>query len=290
MENAVNNEIDFQVNGFLRVVSWNIDRPASARLDVRIADLIDDLRPDIALLQEVSAANVRRLVEAFGRDRVDAGCILRPMEVGETTSRDRGCAIIYLRRVTPLGKPSCLSGHCAPERSLIRRIRFAQDEVDVASFHQVAGSDRKWGRLRKRQVFDAISSWAVAHPKRALFGIDANSPETDHPDVGRNRYFPVRERFDQHEYLLHDPARAPHHHEDSFRRYLRESAPDLLDEITSRRPNGPLAISHVNRGIERRFDFVYAAPDLKPVRVVYREDLRRGANEHAPVVADLVLL
>ena len=174
----------------MKVVSWNIDRPGEARMQGRVADL-RTLSPDVALLQEVSAANAEHLVADFGSDRVAAGVLLRGRGPDETTSRDRGCAIVCLGSARPIGISRLLEGHVAPERSLIWRVALEGEELDVASFHQIAGSDRKWRRPAKRAVFDAIADWAARHERRALFGIDANSPETDHPDVTHNRYFPV---------------------------------------------------------------------------------------------------
>lgn len=272
----------------MRVVSWNIDRPGEARMQQRVADL-RTLSPDLALLQEVSEANAERLVADFGSDQVAAGVFLRGRGADETTSRDRGCAIVCQGSARPVGSPTLLEGHVAPERSLIRQIAVDHEEFYAASFHQIAGSDRKWGRPAKRAVFEAIAQWAAEHERRCLFGIDANSPETDHPDVAQNRYFPVDGSFDQREYLLHDPRHAPHVLEDVYRRFLREHAPEQLESIRGERPSGPLAISHVNRGRPRRFDFIFASPDLQLSHVEYREDLRRGANEHAPIVATVEL-
>lgn len=170
------------------------------------------------------------------------------------------------------------------------RVAFDAGELNTASFHQVAGSDKKkWGPAKKRQTFRAIADWLARHETRAVMGIDANSPELDHPDITRNVYFFDRLAGDQDEHLLHDPARATHVLVDVYRAYLRER-PHELEAIVAARTEGPIAVSHYNRGRPRRFDFIYATPDLRPERVVYDDATLTGKlSDHALVIADLAV-
>jgi hypothetical protein len=133
-------------------------------------------------------------------------------------------------------------------------------------------------------MMTATGWWAAVHGRFTVFGIDANSPKVDHPDIDQNVY--TRDEV-QLERLLHDPRRAPHQLRDVFRRYL-EDRPLELDEIRRERPTGPLAVSHVTLGGPRRFDFVFASPDLRPLSVSDRGDaLADKLSDHAPVVVDL---
>jgi hypothetical protein len=133
-------------------------------------------------------------------------------------------------------------------------------------------------------MMTATGWWAAVHGRFTVFGIDANSPKVDHPDIDQNVY--TRDEV-QLERLLHDPRRAPHQLRDVFRRYL-EDRPLELDEIRRERPTGLLAVSHVTLGGPRRFDFVFASPDLRPLSVSDRGDaLADKLSDHAPVVVDL---
>jgi hypothetical protein len=133
-----------------------------------------------------------------------------------------------------------------------------------------------------------MADWLGRRTARTVVGIDANSPELDHPEVGRNVYFFDRLAGDQDEHLLHDPLRSTHVLVDVYRAYLRDH-PDELEAIVAARAEGPIAVSHYNRG-RRRFDFIYATPDLRPERVVYHgETLTQKLSDHALVVADLAL-
>ena len=251
----------------------------------RQISFLQSLECDVIALQEVSAANGDVLESSGAFHWVWRALDLRPAAPHETTSRDRGCVIVARKEFRPVASPEILEGAAAPERTLVVRLDTGTQPLTVASFHQVAGSDAlKWGRAKKRQTFEAIASWAAVHGRFTVFGIDANSPKVDHPDIDQNVY--TRDEV-QLEHLLHDPRRAPHQLRDVFRRYL-EDHPLELDEIRRERPTGPLAVSHVTRGGPRRFDHVFASPDLVPLRVTYRGDaLADKLSDHAPVVVDL---
>lgn len=64
----------------------------------------------------------------------------------------------------------------------------------------------------------------------------------------------------------------------------------MMEEIVSRRPTGPLAISHI-RGNRRkmtecRYDFIYISPGLDVLQVsyLYEESVQAG-SDHALVTA-----
>ena len=172
-------------------------------------------------------------------------------------------------------------------------------EVSVASLYQVTGDSRSagWGPLAKRETFRQWAAWLATRKALTIVGLDANSPKIDHPYVDRNVYWDDRALGSQDEWLLHDPARAPHCLRDAFRLYLDRN-PGAFDELCRQRPTGPLAVSHVNRSrvvSERRYDFVYLTPDLVPESVHHLTDVLElpatgpRLSDHAPVVAEVML-
>ena len=188
-----------------------------------------------------------------------------------------------------LREPKLLPGHVAPERSLVVDLAFGNVRMTAGSFHQVTGG---WPESGKAKTFRAIAQWAARQQGLCLFGIDANSPETDHPDVARNVYFgPPQDPDGQLEHLLHDPARAPHKMTDAYRTYLA-AHPKIERQIRMHRPDGPLAVSHVTYpSQERRFDFIYHTAGLRPRWVSYREETRtEWLSDHALVLADFEIL
>jgi exonuclease III len=271
----------------IRFASWNIGTPSAVRLQ-RQVELLGSLECDVVALQEVSAENAEKLEASKSFAWVWQGLAIRPRLGEETISRNRGCVLLASERFRPLSGPEVLPAAAAPERSVTLRLGFEDGDLSVASFHQVAGSDKKkWGPTKKRQTLHAIVAWLSRHRERAVMGIDANSPELDHPHVARNVYFFDRLAGDQEEHLLHDPSRSTHTFQDTYRAYLGKH-PEELQKVIAGRADGPLAISHYNRGRPRRFDFIYATPDLRPERVVYHEEtLIQKFSDHALVVADL---
>ena len=188
----------------------------------------------------------------------------------------------------PISEPAVLCQAAAPERTLVIELELEGSQLSVASFRQVAGVDRKmWGPLKKRQQFDAICEWLNTHSRHAIAGMDVNSPEVDHPDIAQNVYFFGSTPGDQHEHLLHDPMWATHVLRDAFRLYLAANPRDL-EAVIAARPQGPLALSHINLQRARRFDFIYVTPDLPPTYAHYLSDDTLGAlSDHALVIADL---
>jgi hypothetical protein len=215
---------------------------------------------------------------------------LRPAEPTETTSRARGCALLATDRFMVEGEPDLLWDAPAPERSLMAALRLGEFELMAASFHVVAGSDRKkWGPLAKRQNNLAIATWMSTQAGPTVVGIDANSPKIDHPELRRNEYWGQGTTGDRMEHLLHDPSRAgadqPRHDlVDVLRRFL-EANPEKLERAVSERRSGPLAVSHISRGQPRRYDFIFASTALHPVEVEYR--WVPGASDHPLVRANL---
>jgi hypothetical protein len=119
-----------------------------------------------------------------------------------------------------------------------------------------------------------------------VFGIDANCPKTDHPEIRRNEWW-----WEDEALLL--GATPLHQLRDVFRVYLAAN-PNELTAALAARPNGPLAVSHV-RGNRRkmtecRYDFIYATADVAVDKVVYEFDESiRSVSDHALVIADLVV-
>jgi hypothetical protein len=169
----------------LRFASWNIRYSSAVKLQRQI-DFLHTLHCDAVALQEVSSAGGLLLGEASGFARCLRSLDLRPREHNETTARDRGCVLLTSERLRLLSPADLLWDAAAPERTLVAQFDFEGVELSLASFHQVAASDRKWGTAKKRQTFDAICQWLRGHPSGTVAGMDVNSPKFDHPDISKN--------------------------------------------------------------------------------------------------------
>lgn len=267
-----------------RVATWNVAHRSvdSTRLQIQAALAA---RVDLLLLQEVTPLAFPLWARSFpialfSLDGHHAG-------TGER-HRELGCAILATGRFTPIGKPTTLAGHVAPERSLIATLGDGHLLLTVGSFHQVAGADRKkWGPAKKAQTFAAIAAWAADQAGATLFGIDANSPKVDHPDVRCNVYWHGSREGDQLEHLLFDPLRSPHQLRDALRTWL-EHNPAEAERTRLEAPDGPLRVSHYNRGVARRYDHLFLTHQLQPASVAYRTDvIHERLSDHTLVIVDV---
>lgn len=277
----------------LRVVSWNVDNRPTGLLDAKL-ELLRELRPDIALLQELSRSVYRTLLpnpaahERMHRQaRLFAwGALSTDLCRPKGGEHRLGCAV--------LGAPTTAllrSGLLDAERFdvdepvqhvLLRRSVLAQAAIPGGSSItacSLQGRQAKRGpAVAYRRAFHAgIAGWLADVSGSALLGMDAQAPEVDLPDPGR---LPD---------LGDDPLLGPdarHGLDDVFHRHLHGKV-DELERIRAARPGGPLAVSHLVRAQPVRYDHIWATRDLEvvDVRYLYDEAVAAG-SDHALVVAD----
>jgi endonuclease/exonuclease/phosphatase family metal-dependent hydrolase len=263
----------------IRFASWNVN---NRKLIAPHLEIFRAVRPDVMALQECSAAFHDALaandVFACGASSLE----LRPPRQVEGRSRRLGCSLFAAR---PLQITACslVPRLAFPERTLVATVRSRGAILTVCSFHAPPGAS--WGSIKPRTL-RTIARWLVAQPAPLVFGIDANCPKTDHPDIQKNEWW-----WDDEPLLL---GESPLHKlRDVFRVHLANN-PTELARVVAARPNGPLAVSHLrgNRRIttECRYDFVYATADVSVEKVVYMfDEIVRRLSDHAFVVADLVV-
>jgi exonuclease III len=261
----------------LRFASWNVN---NRKLTAAHVDLLRQVSPDILALQEASPAFHAVLVASGLFAWGVSSLALRPPQSMEGRSRRLGCSIFATSRFQ-LCESSLVPRLRFPERTLAVTVSTAGWDGMVCSFHTPPGAS--WGKV-KPQTLKTISQWLTLQPAPLIFGIDANCPKTDHPDISQNEWW-----WDDEPLLL---GGSPLHHlRDVFRVYL-EKNPRELARVLADRPAGPLAVSHV-RGNRRtmtecRYDFIYVTPDVEvhSARYVFDKPVR-AVSDHAIVVANL---
>lgn len=262
-----------------RFASWNVNQ---RRLTGGHLSLVRDLCADVVALQEVSAHFHAALAAAAVYSWSACSLELRPCLQGEGRSRRLGCAV-FGGHPFRLVEASLVPGLVFPERTLVASLEAGERRVTACSFHTPPGAS--WGEV-KPQTLKAIARWLPSQPVPLVFGIDANTPKTDHPDIFRNEWW-----WDD-EPLLLGPAPL-HGLKDALRLYL-DAHPEALAHAVAVRPNGPLAVSHVRgkrrKRTECRYDFIYVSPDIRVLRVDYVfDEAIRAVSDHALVVAELEL-
>jgi len=289
----------------LRVVSWNLHAAAIGRLDAKI-ELLEEVRPDLVLLQEISRPVYRALLpnpmayeRQYERPRLFSwGALSTDLTRPRGSEQRLGCAVLGTQGTELLvAEPLSASVFDVddPRRpGMLRRTVAAQvavrggTTVTACSFQ--ARPTPRDPRVVLRPAFQAgVAQWLTHTTGPIIIGIDARAPEIDHPDPRRSVFrssAPEGGGHGEDQLLGADPTHALI---DVFRQHLQRQ-PDQFARITAQRPDGPLAVSRRVAGRPARHDHIWATLDVDvlDVRYLYEEAVSTG-SDHALVLADLRL-
>jgi endonuclease/exonuclease/phosphatase family metal-dependent hydrolase len=263
-----------------RFASWNV---AHRRLSAKHLAILDRIGAHIIAFQEVSRS-FHQTLSAANLFRWSFSSHAAPSSASKTKkARTLGCSIFGREPFSPVNS-SRLPKIAFPERSLVALLRVERRLLTTCSFHVPPGAN--WGET-KPQTMRAIAQWLADQSPPLIFGIDANSPKIDHPQISRNEWW-----WEGESSLLGD--RPLHQLRDCYRLFL-DADPARLARVIRVRPNGPLAVSYF-RGHRQsrtacRYDFIYVSPEIRVRRVQYLFDRAvRATSDHAIVIADLQLV
>lgn len=259
-----------------KVISWNLKYKKYNRDQIKLLSSID---ADIFLLQEVHKDFFRNLKKTGSFNWSTFSLRHRPPKPGEGIKKNLGCAI--LGKTGKFLESYLLETVKFPERTLIAKVELESTIFTFCSFHIPPGAS--WKEI-KPETMKLISSWLRDNEEKTVFGIDANTPKTDHPIYRKNEWWWKDEPI----LMGHNPL---HELKDVYRIYLNKN-PEIYEKIVRKRPEGPLAVSY-RRGTKAkvpcRYDFIYATADLKQLFVDYCYDKATNAgSDHAIVLAELL--
>ena len=235
---------------------------------------------DIVALQEVSRSFYEKLVKAniFAWHKYS---------LNEGATGTKGCALFGSKKFTLL----------AIDRTLFSKQMIVAElsnptigTLTGCSFHIPNGSN--YAHV-KRDVGDEIANWLTKKRTRTVFGIDANSPEIDHPDNTKIQLY----KYDSRLLLGNSPI---HNLEDTCRVYLNAHS-ELMGPIVLLREHGPLSTSFINykrdenkTPVPHRYDHIYTTPDINVISIKYLDihskvydDGDKRLSDHAMVVTEL---
>jgi hypothetical protein len=176
----------------LRVVSWNVDSRPTGLLDAKV-ELLRQLRPDLALLQEIGRPVYRALLphpsaheRMHRRSRVFAWGALSTDLCNPRASEYRlGCAVLGLPSTVLLDAqvldraPFDVRDPVRPGflwRTVAARAALSTgDLLTVCSFHGRQPSGQPAAALQ-RAFHAGIAGWLTGVPGPVVFGIDAGPP------------------------------------------------------------------------------------------------------------------
>lgn len=251
------------------VVDWNVN----GFVHRAQAGLLAGLEWDVACLQEVTHHTWRDF-RALG-DAGDVAFSYLPPLAGDGPRY--GCAVVVHQGVE-LVDFGVLRDVPSPERAAVAKVRIAGHSVWVASWAAPPGVT--WGSGGKGRQVERFAAWLRDRPGPTIVGIDRNAPKWERHDLVDDEW------WNPHEPLLYGVDRV-HDLRDTYREYLA-TYPELAAHIRAERPDGPLAVTHTRRGIECRYDAIYASPEFSVEGVDHLwDEAREAGSDHALVRAVL---
>jgi hypothetical protein len=253
----------------LRVIDWNVN----GAVHKGQPDLLARLQWDVALLQEVTTSTWEAFRE-LGSKGVVAFDHLPPLADGPPRY---ACAIVVKHGVRLL-EAGVLESMPSPERALTARAQMDGLTVSLCSWAAPPGVT--WGDAGKGRQVSRFAAWLQSRIGPVVVGIDRNAPKWERRDLVDDEW------WNRWEPLLYGPGRV-HDLRDAWRDVL-DREPERLRTILAERPDGPLAVTHVRRGTECRYDAIYISPEFEVLEVEHLwDEAREAGSDHAVVRAVL---
>lgn len=265
----------------MKILSWNVNGRVRAAWQRQLGCVLDEV-PDVLALQEVTLASYPAWCQALlgaGYSVASSVDLVRlPYPDVEPPIRRK-----YFNLIAARGRIAALPGLAFadpgqarlafPEKYLAVRVVIDGMEVDFHNAHLPPGSTR---RAIKMHAFRAIRQ-RIDEPTsvpRVVCG-DFNTPQSE-DDEGVTTWASAHPEF-RDEWDAAERGVLTH--------------PILRDVYREQHPPGePYPASHFTREMPRRYDHVFASPELATVRCRYLTNwLAQGLSDHAAVEAELRL-
>lgn len=253
----------------LTVVDWNVNGFVRGGQP----DLLGGLDWDIACLQEVT----RETWTDFRAVADQGNVVFESLPPLADDGPKYGCAVL-VRAPARIEQFEVMAGMPSPEHAAVALVTVEGRRLWVGSWAAPPGVT--WGRAGKGRQVNRFAAWLRDRPGPTAVGIDRNAPKWERHDLADDEWWNRREP------LLYGPDRV-HDLRDVYRDYL-DANPGLAARIRGDRPDGPLAVTHRRRGVDCRYDAIYASPDLAVGHAEHLWDEAVDAgSDHALVRATL---
>ena len=254
----------------VRVLDWNVNGFRTTTQP----DLLAAMDWDIACLQEVTHESWPRF-----RETADAGEAafghLPPLASGGPRY---ACAVLV--RGCALKGFEVLPGMPCPERAGVAAVTVGRDTIQVGSWAAPPGVS--WGDAGKGRQVDRFAAWLRDRASPVIIGIDRNAPKWERHDLSSDEW------WNRWEPLLYGQDRV-HDLSDVYRTYLASDTERAM-QVREEKPDGPLAVTHRRRGVDCRYDAIYASPEFEVLSVEHHLGASLNAgSDHAIVTCDLAL-
>jgi len=262
----------------LSVLCWNVKGVPERLRDGQLT-LLEELAPDVLLLQELAPAGFSQLQQR-GWTGVPALQLLPAGHRGRAKGRPVrfSCAVLTRGRWRLLGVATDLDVP-SPERWLTAQIECDGVVADIGCFACPPGVT--WGAMKAEQG-RRIAAWLASRKRPTIAGIDRNGPKYEHAD-GSVELWP----HDASQLLGPEPE---HPCRDALS-VLHDQDPQRREQAAAKRPDGPLAVSYIRghagqRQTRCRYDTIYVSDHVTvdDVRYLYEQSIEAG-SDHAAIAS-----
>lgn len=261
----------------VRIVQWNICNRSNS---TRIAAFLDSIKTSgvtIFCLQEVLENSFKTLAELLRPSWCAYSLQLR--EPGYNEGRNRHLGVAVFAFGVNSGGARLIERTVFPERSLDCQVDCDGRSIRIGTFHSLTGVDYK---KAKSSNFASIADYLMGDGADLDFlCFDANEPKVDSIDTGKMEFFDNGDKGRNAARILGENK--VHGLEDALIVHLRN-----IDQIVD---SNPVAVSHLTRGIKRRYDFIMCSKHWSVLNVEYQFEAAIDAtSDHAAIIGDFALL
>lgn len=257
------------------VADWNVRGLAERGLERKAAELVG-LSWQLCFIQEATPRGFDAFAAAVGADDAVSASQRLPADVLAAVGLTYFSAVL-VRKPVRIISARPLEVPC-PERTLAATVDIDGFRITAASLALPPGVT--WGPAKPRQAL-LLARWLAERAGPVIFGIDANTPRIEHPDLAQNIWW-----HDDEARLL--GIERSHDARDVYREHLRATG-----ALPATGTGKPLAVSferHGGRGVRVpcRYDAIYATPEWRVRGAAYHYDAGRDAgSDHGYVTAAL---
>lgn len=173
----------------MKVFSWNISYLKAN--DIKFKYLFSLAKEDefIIILQEVTQKAYQELNLFLADYHIEYSLNYRPMGKFDTKSRGLGIAVIASRKIQVISA-NILERTLLPERTLLVKCNYENQEFSVLGLHSITGCDHK--KAKSLQFYSFAEAVDTFQPD--IVCIDANEPEVDNLNVDEMIFFDNKDK------------------------------------------------------------------------------------------------
>lgn len=258
----------------IRVIQWNISTSSKPQA---IASFIEDRIKSYTVvnLQEVTANAHNKIIDTLKpSDSVYSLHLRKPGKYEERNRRMGVSTLVFNGRIENF---SLLERTIFPERTLDVRLLFGSESIHIINFHSLTGVGY---HKAKPSNFAAIADYLdYYHNDLDFFTCDANEPKVDTLNDDEIEFWNRGDKGKKAS-LLFGKSKV-HNLKDAFKVYL--------DKKGNYEDKNPLAVSHMTKGVPRRYDFIYASKKWEPTYIEYSyEKSIKSTSDHSMVMGEFV--